>query len=119
MLKNGDQPGSAIRTGGESMEGLERLDHRFLDEILRLRPIACEPHGVTKQPVGVRHRFRFEREPAAIGFGISAHKACSANGPQRHNRGRASLYSILFCARMRRGIPAGRRGGEPGRGSRE
>jgi hypothetical protein len=57
------------------MEGLERLHQRFLDEILGLRPIAREPHGMAKQAVEVRHRLRFEREPAAIRFGLSAHRA--------------------------------------------
>jgi hypothetical protein len=35
-----------------------------------LRAIADEPHRVAEQPVDVRHRFRFEREPATIGVGV-------------------------------------------------
>jgi hypothetical protein len=49
---------------------------------------------MAKQAVDVRHRLRFEREPAAIRFGLSAHRAWSANGPQGHNHGKGSLYSI-------------------------
>jgi hypothetical protein len=60
------------------MEGLERLHQRFLDEILRLRPVTREPHRMAKQAIDVRHRFRFEREPAPIRFGVSAHRPYSA-----------------------------------------
>ena len=76
------------------MEGLERLHQRFLDEILRLGPVAREPHGMAKQAIDMRHRFCFEREPAAIGFGVSAHRPYSAIGSQSPNHAKASLYSI-------------------------
>ena len=68
------------------MEGLERLHQRFLDEILRLGAIAHEPHRVTEQPVDVRHRFRFEREPAAIGVGVGVHRLSTADVQDRPSR---------------------------------
>ena len=66
------------------MERLERLHQRFLHEILGLCAIAVEPHRVAKQPVDVRHGFGFEREPAAIGVGVSVHRVSRLTcGPQR------------------------------------
>jgi hypothetical protein len=60
------------------MEGLERLHQGFLNEILRLRAIALEPHRMTKQPVDVRDGFSLKHEPATIRFGVGGHGVLTA-----------------------------------------
>jgi hypothetical protein len=54
VMQDRRQPRPAIRPRGKTMERLERLGKRFLDEIFRRGAVAFEPQRQSEQPIGVR-----------------------------------------------------------------
>jgi len=66
VLQNRHEPSATVGTRLKSVKRLERLDHRFLHEILRFRSVPFEPQRQMKQPIDVRQCFRLEGGPDVI-----------------------------------------------------
>ena len=93
MVQDRHQPRTAVGPHRESMEGLQRLHQRLLDQILGFSAIADEPHRVAEQPVHVRHGFGFERKPAAIRVGVRRQRLIHAGrSTQRQSRSGVTLF---------------------------